>query len=103
VQNEDGSWRIRTNHEPSELVENADSEIYKKQKNSLAESRDADGRKGTPKRILEWKPIGRRIRERPRKRWIEDIEEDIQIMGIIGWRKLCKEGTEWKRITHSGL
>ena len=33
--------------------------------------------KRTPKRILEWKPIGRRIRGRPRKRWIEDIEEDI--------------------------
>jgi hypothetical protein len=62
----------------------------------------------TPKRILEWKPIGRRIRGRPRKRWIEDIEDDIRIMGIRGWRKLCKERAEGKRITekaktHSGL
>ena len=60
------------------------------------------------KRVLEWKPVGRRIRGRPRKRWIEDIEEDIQSMGIRGWRKLSKERTEWKRITekaktHSGL
>jgi len=31
--------------------------------------------KRTPKRILEWKPIGTRIRGRPRKRWIADIEE----------------------------
>jgi hypothetical protein len=74
----------------------------------LAGSRDADGKKRMPKRILEWKPVGRRNRERPRKRWIEDIEEDIQIMGIRGWRKLCKERGEWKRITekaktHSGL
>jgi hypothetical protein len=53
----------------------------------------------TPKRILEWKPIGRRLREIPRKRWIEVIEDDIQIMGIRGWRKLCKEREEWKRIT----
>jgi hypothetical protein len=64
--------------------------------------------KRTPTRILEWKPIGRRIRGRPRKRWIEDIEDYIQIMGIRGWRKLCKEREEWKRITgnaktHSGL
>jgi hypothetical protein len=35
-----------------------------------------------PKRVLEWKPIGRRIRGRPRKRWIEDVEEDVQRMGI---------------------
>ena len=53
-------------------------------------------------------PIGRRIRGRPRKRWIEDVEEDIQRMGIRGWRKLCKGRMEWKRITekaktHSGL
>ena len=39
-----------------------------------------------PRRILEWKPMCRRIRDRPRKRWIEDAEEDIQMMGIRGWR-----------------
>jgi Flp pilus assembly protein TadB len=60
-----------------------------------------------PKRVLEWKPMGRRNRGRPRRRWIEDIEKDIQIMGIRGWRKLCKERAKWKKITekaktHSG-
>jgi hypothetical protein len=34
--------------------------------------------KRIPKIVLEWKPAGRRIRGRPRKRWIEYIEEDIQ-------------------------
>ena len=61
-----------------------------------------------PRRILELKPMGRRIGGRPKKRWIEDVEEDIQTMGIRGWRKLSKERTEWKKITekaktHSGL
>jgi len=83
-------------------------EICKKPKNGLAGSRDADGRKRIRKRVLEWKPTGRRNRGRSRKRWIEDIEEDIQIMGIRGWRKLCKERAKWKKITekaktHSGL
>jgi hypothetical protein len=55
--------------------------------------------KRTPKIVLEWKPICRRIRGRPRKRWVEDSEEGIQRVGIRGWRKLCKERTEWKRIT----
>jgi hypothetical protein len=55
--------------------------------------------KRTPKRILEWKPIGRRIRGRPRKWWIEAIEDGIQIIGIRGRRKLCKERAEWKRFT----
>jgi hypothetical protein len=35
-----------------------------------------------PRRILEWKPMGRRIRGRRRKGWIEDVEEDIQTMGM---------------------
>jgi hypothetical protein len=61
-----------------------------------------------PRRILEWKPMGRRIMGRPRKRWIEDTEEDIQTMGIRWWRNLSKKMTEWKEITekaktHSGL
>jgi hypothetical protein len=34
--------------------------------------------------------MGRRNRGRPRKRWIEDIEKDIQIMGIRRWRKLLR-------------
>jgi len=62
----------------------------------------------TPKRILEWKPIGTRTRGRPRKRRIADIEEDLQIMGVRWWIKQCEERGEWKRITekaktHSGL
>jgi hypothetical protein len=47
-----------------------------------------------PKRVLEWKPMGRRNRGRPMKRWIEDSEKDIQVMGIRGWRKLRKERVE---------
>jgi hypothetical protein len=37
------------------------------------------------------KPTGTRIRRRPRKRWIVDIEEDMQIMGIRRRRNQCKE------------
>jgi hypothetical protein len=64
--------------------------------------------KRTPKRILQWKPIGPRIGGKPRKRWIVDIEEDTQIMGVRQWRKQCEERAEWKKIaekakTHSGL
>jgi len=48
----------------------------------------------TPKRILERKPIGTRTRGRPRKRWIVDIEEYTQIMGVRRWRKQCEEIAE---------
>jgi hypothetical protein len=43
--------------------------------------------------------MGTRIGGKPRKRWIVDIEEDMQIMGIRQWRNQCKERAEWKRST----
>jgi len=55
--------------------------------------------KRTPKRILQWKPIGTETRGRPRKRWIAGIEEDLQIMGVRQWRKRCEERAQWKKIT----
>ena len=64
--------------------------------------------KRTPKRILQWKPVGTRTRGRPRKRWIAGTEEDLQIMGVRRWRKQCEKRTQWRKITekaktHSGL
>jgi hypothetical protein len=48
---------------------------------------------------VETYTVGTGIGERPRKRWIADIEKDMQIMGIRRWRNQCKERAEWKRIT----
>jgi hypothetical protein len=96
------------NYELNELLENADIVKYIKSIRIawLCHVMRMDDKR-TPKRI-EWKPIGRGIRGRPRKRQIADIEEDMQIMGIRRWRNQCKERAEWKRITekaktHSGL
>jgi len=96
-------------HELNELIENADIvRLIKSIRISwLGHVMRMDDRR-TPKKILEWKPIGTRIGVIPRKIWIADIEEDMQITGIKGWRKHCKEREEWKRITvkaktHRGL
>jgi hypothetical protein len=64
--------------------------------------------KRTPKRILQWKPIGTRTKGRLRKRWLAGIEEDLQIMRVRRWRKQCEERAEWRKITekaktHIGL
>jgi hypothetical protein len=109
VQNEDGFWRIRMNYELNDLIRNADIVRFVKSKRMawLGHVMWMEGKR-ILKRVVEWKPTGRRNRGRPRKTWIEDIEEDIEIMEIRGWRKLCKEREEWKKITekvktHSGL
>jgi len=97
------------NYELNSLMRNADIVRFVKSNRIawLGHVMRMEGKR-IPKRVLEWKPTGRRNRGRPRKRWIEDIEEDAQIMGIRGWRKLGKERAEWKKITekaktHCGL
>jgi hypothetical protein len=100
VKNEDGSWRIRINYELKELLENTEMVRFIESRRIawLGHVMQMDDMR-TPKRILEWKPIGTRIRGRPRKRLIADIEGDMQIMGIEQWRNQHKERAEWKRIT----
>ena len=89
--------KIRKNRELNELTGSADIVRFIKSRRMawLGHVMRMDGGR-MPRRILEWKPMGRRIRGRPRKRWVEDVEEDIQTMGIRGWRKLSKgkEGME---------
>ena len=63
------------NHELNELIENTDIVRFIKSRRIawLGHVMRMDETR-TPKRV------GRRIRGRPRKRWIEDVEEDIQRM-----------------------
>jgi len=97
------------NYELNELIGNVDIVRFIKSRRTawLGRVMRMDDKR-TPKRILQWKPIGTRTRGRPRKRWIEGIEEDLQIMGVRRWGKQCEKRAEWKRITekaktHSGL
>ena len=62
-----------------------------------------------PKKIftqeLEWT----RRRRRPRKRWKEEVERDLQVLGVRRWRDLVADRKKkWKDIVrqakaHNGL
>jgi len=70
-----GIWRIRKNHELNELIGNADIVRFIKSRRMawLGHVTRMDGGR-MPRRISDWEPMGRRIRGRPRRRWIEDVE-----------------------------
>ena len=55
-----------------------------------------------------WTPYKTRPVGRPRLRWMEQVEEDLKGMKIVGWRAKVEDRQEWNRIveqtkTHLGL
>jgi hypothetical protein len=51
---------------------------------------------------------GTRLRGRPRKRWKEEVERDLQVLGVRRWRDLVTDRKKWRDIVrqakaHSGL
>jgi hypothetical protein len=50
------------------------------------------------KKLYKSKPEGRRSIGRPKMRWLEDVEEDLRMMRISGWRGKAQRGDEWKSV-----
>jgi len=61
-----------------------------------------------PKKIFTQELEGMRRRGRPRKRCKEEVERDLQVLGVRRWRELVADRKKWKDIVrqakaHSGL
>ena len=62
----------------------------------------------TSRKITEWTPYKTRPAGRPRLRWMDQVEEDLKRMKIVGWRAKVEDRQEWNRTveqtkTHPGL
>ena len=61
-----------------------------------------------PKKIFTEELEGTRRRGRPRKGLKEEVERDLQVLGVRRWTELVADRKKWKDIvrqakTHSGL
>jgi len=61
-----------------------------------------------PKKIFTQELEGTRRRGRPRKWWREEVERDLQVLGVRRWRELVIDREKWRGIArqakaHSGL
>jgi len=81
--NEKGTWRRKYNKELQEEMEMVSVVSFMKGQriqwlgHMWWRSEDDINRV-----ILEWKPTGKRPRGRPRKRWLDGVEEDLHRMGV---------------------
>ena len=61
-----------------------------------------------PKKIFTQELEGTRRRGRPRKGWKEEVERDLQVLGVRRWTELVIDREKWKDVVrqakaHSGL
>jgi len=61
-----------------------------------------------PKKIFTQELEGRRRRGRPSNGWREEVERDLQMLGVRRWRELVIDREKWRGIVrqakaHSGL
>jgi hypothetical protein len=61
-----------------------------------------------PKKIFTQELEATRRRGRPRKEWREEVERDLQVLGVRRWRQLVIDREKWRGIVrqakaHSGL
>jgi hypothetical protein len=62
----------------------------------------------TLKKIFSTKPDGTRSVGRPKLRWEDGVAQDMQILGVKGWKNVALNRDEWAKLlkkarVHQGL
>ena len=106
---ENGGWKSRTNRELEEISkwENIVKWVKGQRISWLGQLQTMEEDR-MPKKIFTQELEGMRRRWRPRKIWKEEVERDLQVVGMRRWRELVADRKKWKDIvrqakTHSGL
>jgi hypothetical protein len=109
VECEDGEWKSRTNRELEELNKGENTVKWiKGQRISWLGHLERMEEDRMPKKIFTQELEGTRRRGRPRKGWREEVEKDLQVLGVRRWRELVIDREKWRGIfrqakAHSGL
>jgi hypothetical protein len=104
-----GTWRIKTNEELEHLIKKKNIVSFiKSQRLCWAAHVIRMDITITVKKLTEWEPCSSRPVGRPRLRWLNQVEEDLQKMKVQNLREKCKDRSLWNKIvqqakTHQGL
>jgi len=106
---ENGEWKSRTNRELEEMSKGENVVKWiKGQRISWLGHLERKEEDRMPKKIFTQELEGPRRSGRPRKGWKEEVERDLQVLGVRRWRELVIDGGKGKGIArqakaHSGL
>jgi hypothetical protein len=106
---EDGEWKSRTNRELEELSKGENIVKWiKRQRISWLGRLERIEEDWMSKKIFTQELEGTRRRGRHRKEWREEVERDLQVLGVRRWRELVIDREKWRSIVrqakaHSGL
>lgn len=97
-------WRIRTNKEIEELYNSQAivTDIKIKRLNWLGHIQRKSAEEMV-KKVFNGRPGGVRKAGRPRVRWMDDMEEDLRVMGVRGWKEKVKDRDQWKKIVREAM
>jgi len=106
---EDGEWKSRTNQELEELSKGENiAKWIKGQSISWLGHLERMEEDRMPQKIFTEELEGTRRRGRSRKEWREEVERDLQVLGVRRWREMVTDRTKWRGIVrqakaHNGL
>ena len=96
---ENGEWNSRTNRELEEMSKGENIVKWiKGQRISWLGHLERMEEDRMPKKIFTQELEGTRRRGRPRKRWKEEVERDLQVLGVRRWTELVVDRKKWKDI-----
>ena len=96
---EKGEWKSRTNRELEGMSkgENRVKWIKGERISWLGHLKRMEEDR-MPTKIFTQELEGTRQRGRPRKGWKEEVERDLQVLGVRRWRELVIDREKWKDI-----
>jgi hypothetical protein len=106
---EGDSWRIRTKKEIKYILQGADiDKIIKSSRIRWYRHVERMQNQRMPKQIAAATIEGTRKRGRSRKRWKDEVQEDLNIIGIKEGRAAARDRRKWRKIVlqaevHNGL
>jgi hypothetical protein len=95
----DGEWKSRTNWELEKLSKGENIVKWiKGQRISCLGHLERMEEDRMPKKIFAQELEGTRRRGRLRKEWREEVERDLQVLGVRRWTELVTDRDKWRGI-----